>query len=706
MPDPALHKKPRFFWQGVCVLLPVAILAVVSLVSLRHDERHAEADARNRAAESVQNLARAIRSTADDALRRFADLQIAWPDEMSNLSIPHPDKDYSTPAYESEVEKWQRENPQFALAKFAMRPVRLWADGRPIDPPDFLATPEIPEWFLELSPAQRGLWEKMRSDPAAEEVTRDRQAFLASNPSPDARQAAACLADPQKTINQTRPLPSESGVSFQDIACLRLLSAPDASLNDSLLAAVRLQLVQAPSFVSPKLLALTEGLTNRTDQEMPRAVYRLREYWDAQTRAAACLDSVREFPELKSWRPAWWSRWTIDQNTLALFQPMTFSNANPDMPDLTGPGYQVWAVPRPLVTSIFLHALRENKFFIPEYATATLTVEGLPLAASTTVDTGQSLLLASAGQTTGNLFAQNAIHFRVDFHLTSREQMLAAQPRRAHLFIALILGTVLTALIGLFATRRAFYRQLQLNEMKSNFVSSVSHELRTPIAAVRLMAENLAGGKIPEAPRQQEYFRFIVQECRRLSSLIENVLDFSRIEQGRKQYEFEPTDLIALTQITMKLMEPCATEKGVNLRFEPAAGNLESLVMEADGRALQQALVNLIDNAVKHSPKGETVMVEVQAQKKDGLAGADSALSVISLSVVDHGPGIPLAEQEKIFERFYRLGSELRRETPGMGIGLSVVKHIVDAHRGRIVVQSQPGQGSRFTIELPLTRQS
>jgi signal transduction histidine kinase len=220
------------------------------------------------------------------------------------------------------------------------------------------------------------------------------------------------------------------------------------------------------------------------------------------------------------------------------------------------------------------------------------------------------------------------------------------------------------------------------------------------------MAENLAGGKIPEAPRQQEYFRFIVQECRRLSSLIENVLDFSRIEQGRKQYEFEPTDLIALTQITMKLMEPCATEKGVNLRFEPAAGNLESLVMEADGRALQQALVNLIDNAVKHSPKGETVMVEVQAQKKDGLAGADSALSVISLSVVDHGPGIPLAEQEKIFERFYRLGSELRRETPGMGIGLSVVKHIVDAHRGRIVVQSQPGQGSRFTIELPLTRQS
>src|ERR1700724_2177889 len=100
--------------------------------------------------------------------------------------------------------------------------------------------------------------------------------------------------------------------------------------------------------------------------------------------------------------------------------------------------------------------------------------------------------------------------------------------------------------------------------MKSNFVSSVSHELRAPIASVRLLAESLERGKILEAPKQHEYFRFIGQECRRLSSLIENVLDFSRIEQGRKQYEFEPTDLIALTRRTVKLMEAEAAEKGGN----------------------------------------------------------------------------------------------------------------------------------------------
>ena len=104
--------------------------------------------------------------------------------------------------------------------------------------------------------------------------------------------------------------------------------------------------------------------------------------------------------------------------------------------------------------------------------------------------------------------------------------------------------------------------------MKSNFVSSVSHELRAPIASVRLMAEGLERGKIAGAEKQNEYFRFIVQECRRLSSLIENVLDFSRIEQGRKQYEMESTDLVALTEQTVKLMETYAAEREVKIALE------------------------------------------------------------------------------------------------------------------------------------------
>jgi signal transduction histidine kinase len=255
------------------------------------------------------------------------------------------------------------------------------------------------------------------------------------------------------------------------------------------------------------------------------------------------------------------------------------------------------------------------------------------------------------------------------------------------------------------------------------------------------MAESLERGKVSEAPKQQEYFRFIVQECRRLSSLIENVLDFSRIEQGRKQYDFEPTDLVALTRQTVKLMDTYAAERGVSLQFLLADTinhqlpnyQLPDYQLPADGKALQQALVNLIDNALKHSPKGDLVTVGLEAEMQKAERGANIQhptsniqhptsgtehlapriahhgsrithhSSRVLLWVEDHGEGIPASEHEKIFERFYRPGSELRRQTQGVGIGLSIVKHIIEAHGGRVLVRSAVGQGSRFTIELPLS---
>jgi signal transduction histidine kinase len=244
--------------------------------------------------------------------------------------------------------------------------------------------------------------------------------------------------------------------------------------------------------------------------------------------------------------------------------------------------------------------------------------------------------------------------------------------------------------------------------MKSNFVSSVSHELRAPIASVRLMAESLDLGKISDPVKQHEYYRFMVQECRRLSSLIENVLDFSRIEQGRKEYEYEPTDLAALVGQTAALIEPYAAEHGVKLVVDlpetpaPVSGFQPVL----DGKAIQQALINLVDNAIKHSPRGETVTIGLEFVRNGDQPMNPSAIPAqqaptACLWVEDHGEGIPLGEHEKIFERFYRRGSELRRETPGVGIGLSIVKHIVEAHRGKVIVESAVGQGSRFTIELP-----
>ncbi len=159
-------------------------------------------------------------------------------------------------------------------------------------------------------------------------------------------------------------------------------------------------------------------------------------------------------------------------------------------------------------------------------------------------------------------------------------------------------------------------------------------------------------------------------------------------------------------------METYAAERGVKLQLQlpdPQPSTLNSQP-SADGKALQQALVNLIDNALKHSPKGDTVTVGLEV-RKCGMRNAECEVltshlthhasrithHALHLWVEDHGEGIPATEHEKIFERFYRRGSELRRQTQGVGIGLSIVKHIVEAHGGKVRVRSAPGQGSRFT---------
>lgn len=240
---------------------------------------------------------------------------------------------------------------------------------------------------------------------------------------------------------------------------------------------------------------------------------------------------------------------------------------------------------------------------------------------------------------------------------------------------ALIICALATAITGIILVNRTVERERRLGELKSQFVASVSHELRAPVASMRLMADALEAGKVT-GEKAHAFHQLMSQEGARLSSLIENVLDFARIEEDRKDYHFVDADLSALVAHTLELMKPVATERGIQINAELG----QEVFAKIDPTAIEQALVNLLDNAIKFSPKSGRVRVILRP-------GWELAIS-------DDGPGIPKKDHNRIFERFTRLENELRRETKGTGIGLSIVKHIVEAHGGTITVD-----GSTFTIK-------
>jgi len=191
-----------------------------------------------------------------------------------------------------------------------------------------------------------------------------------------------------------------------------------------------------------------------------------------------------------------------------------------------------------------------------------------------------------------------------------------------------------------------------------------------------------------DAAQTAEYHRFIAREGRRLAALVDNVLDFSRIERGAKGYDFEHADLPRLVSETAALMRPHAEEKGLKLTEEMKEVP-ETLWPPVDAVAVRQALVNLLDNAIKFTPSGGTVTVKFSAEDRQ-----------VMVFVSDTGIGIPASEHTRIFERFHRVDNGLRRETTGAGIGLSIVKHIVEAHGAKVSVKSEVGKYSVFSIQF------
>jgi signal transduction histidine kinase len=274
------------------------------------------------------------------------------------------------------------------------------------------------------------------------------------------------------------------------------------------------------------------------------------------------------------------------------------------------------------------------------------------------------------------------------------KNLTAEQWARRNFMINLSLWILMTlALIAAVTLMlRTASREMKLTQMKADFVSNVSHELRTPLASIRVLAELLNLGRINQPERVREYGAYIESEGRRLTQVINNILDFSRIESGRKLFNFESCDLKELVSGTLDAFAVHLKQNGFTLSYDAPQNTLPNVVIDPD--AISLALTNLLDNAIKYSGDAKEINVNVTHSGR-----------FVEVSVSDRGIGIAADEHEKIFEKFYRIGSGLVHDVKGSGLGLSLVKHIVMAHHGKITVRSKPGEGSAFTIHLPIADQ-
>ena len=256
----------------------------------------------------------------------------------------------------------------------------------------------------------------------------------------------------------------------------------------------------------------------------------------------------------------------------------------------------------------------------------------------------------------------------------------------------LTLSLLLTAVLlsGVVLALRSASREMRLSQMKTDFVSNVSHELRTPLSSIRVFGELMKLGRVRDPSKMREYGEHIETESRRLTQLINNILDFSKIESGRKTYRTEPACVEELVADVLKTCDVRLRQNGFEVEYHAPSAPLPAVVLDRD--AITQALINLLDNAMKYSEGSGRREIVVAVGRDEGD---------VTVSVRDYGVGIAREEQPKIFDKFYRVSTGLVHDVKGSGLGLSLVKHIVEAHRGRVRVESEVGRGSTFTIYLP-----
>ena len=459
-------------------------------------------------------------------------------------------------------------------------------------------------------------------------------------------------------------------------------------------------------------------LSLRDDQGIPFALYAATELVKSARLSPAGLEHVRSEIESRCWLPPA-EAYMLRDLTDALFKGTNNSATRASMESLRRK-----AVQRVNLTESVL-ALRDDLpdlvpvvqrdqsqskndpywvAFGPEpwLVTIAVPVKGLP---ATLVAVHARRLFKSIQADHSNLFSHS---FQAEIAMGHQGELLGAPfsrlrvhltpigdsgpDRRGKLESSLYIFTLILVLsitfFGAYLVWRDVRRELHLAAMRSQFVSSVSHELRTPLAAIRMFAETLRMGRTAGPEAEAEYLDTIVNESERLTRLLDNVLDFSRIERGERTYRRQAVSLGEVVRAAARTLHYPLSNQGFKLQVEIDASLPP---VSADFDAMEQAVLNLLTNAMKYSP--ERREIELRLIGKSGEA---------VIQVTDHGIGIPAGEQPRIFQKFYRIPTPGNQQVPGTGLGLTLVDHIVKAHGGRVEVDSSPGRGSTFSIVLPL----
>jgi len=269
-------------------------------------------------------------------------------------------------------------------------------------------------------------------------------------------------------------------------------------------------------------------------------------------------------------------------------------------------------------------------------------------------------------------------------------QVAGVARKRRSLGLAGVVLMLMLVVVSAYAVHRGISQELRVARLQSDFVSAVSHEFRSPLTTLRTITELLAQNRIADEARRKQSYQFLDHETNRLHRLVEDLLDFGRMESGRKQYHFETHDAFQLVRASVADFSEEAEARG--FRIETNLGSTVATV-QADEEALRRAIRNLLENAVKYSPECKTVWVDGAVNDRK-----------VSISVRDQGIGIDAREQREIFKKFVRGAAAKKAGIKGTGIGLSMVHQISRALGGEIHLQSKVGAGSTFTIVLPLDR--